>query len=505
MKKQKRYSNGGQIASSLAGLIPGVGSIISPVISTFDNIRDQSIQDEMMYQQQLLMQQNNQRMLQPFAKGGFANDNFKQFSTGSHSSGNDLPINQFGNPDMNGSNLVQNKENTYPINGKTFVMSDTLTNPETGNKFNMDADKLQKKYKDSRFYPEQKKSLELGMKRLATLNLMGKEKSDMKQGMNKMYNGTWPFPDKPIMAGNMNYSLGEESVPSANNMFVNTPDGNINNPININPLPQRQPTISNPIPPSPARVANTNSILDRTQPTTGNTLSNTQVANGIALGLKGLALGRSIYDAVQPAENESLIKPDYTKSDRYVRDATINYNQARQDALGVSNIGANMNRTGSSGYNQMLGREAARLGQLGDQLGRISEAEVNANSQLNLTKGQYEQGKSVDTANRQYQNRIDNQMNQANQRGFQRDLFSNLSQIGTEFNKYSSTQSIIKNQKEINTFKNSQTLAYLNNKYPNFQISPDIIQKFTNGELDMDGFLSYLPSNIQQDIKTNDK
>lgn len=70
MKKQKRYSNGGQMAAQLAGLIPGVGSIVSPVISTFDQIRDQSIQDEMMYQQNLLMQQNNQRMLQPFPDGG---------------------------------------------------------------------------------------------------------------------------------------------------------------------------------------------------------------------------------------------------------------------------------------------------------------------------------------------------------------------------------------------------------------------------------------------------
>ncbi len=444
-------------------------------------------------------------------------------------------------------------------------MSDTLVNPDTGNTYNVDAAKANKKYKNSRFYQDERTALQTEMSNLSKLNDVSRNLAEFACGGNlkKAFGGPIDPParettfvnqrpltnmvkplaspidaliainrgragqfvqaynpnaretglvrqprigDRFIEKANGGPINGDPSVPPSDNLAWRSQWTGVDGLQSLYSSPLQQlatPVLNGMV---PQQVPQTFNTLDRVQ--NRNAMQETNKLdpyNGIALGLKTLALGKSIFDAVQPAEKERLIKPNYSQADNYMRSATINYNQARQDVVGTSNILANANRSGSSGYNQMLGREAARIGTLGDQFSRIGEAEANANSQLNLTKGQYESNKAVDTANRQYQNRMDNQMNQANQRGFQRDLFSNLSQIGTKLNEYAGTQAVIKNQKEINQFNTNQTLAFLNNKYPNLKVSPDIISKFQNGEISIDDFLTYLPTNVAGDIKQNKK
>lgn len=559
---KKRYSQGGQLLSTLASLIPG-GQLLSPIISGVD---------------EMYGPQRKQQAIQPvipitnplgYAFGGLIQDGFKQYRTGTHRSGRDLSVDGNGIPDNNGTNKVQGKENTFTVSGQPYVMSDSLVNPNTGRTYNVDAAKANKKYKNSRFYQDERTALQTEMSNLSKLNDVSRQIAEFACGgkLKKAFGGPIDPParettlvyqksltslskslsqsqvspiddliainrgmankfleaynpnarqgkqvrqarmtDRFIERANGGPINGDPSVPPSENIAWKSQWTGVDGlqPLYSSPLQQLAiPALNGMV---PQQVPQTFETLDRVQDRNKtNSLNKLDPYNGVALGLKTLALGRSIFDAVQPAEKERLIKPVYTEADKYIKEATINYDQSRQDVLGTSNILANANRSGSSGYNQMLGREAARIGTLGDQFSRIGQAEANANSQLNMTKGQYEANKAVDTANRQYQNRMDNQMNQANQRGFQRDLFSNLSQIGTELNKYAGTQAVIKNQKEINQFNTNQTLAFLNNKYPNLKVSPDIIAKFQNGEISIDDFLTYLPQNVVGDIKQNKK
>lgn len=114
------------------------------------------------------------------SKGGtIVNDDFKQYNSGSHKSGNDTEIDQFGNPVSNGVAAIQNKENMY----KGFILSDTLTNPETGNKFNVDAMKINKKYPNARLSDIDKNSLDFEMNKLQVLNQEKIDKVESKKAM----------------------------------------------------------------------------------------------------------------------------------------------------------------------------------------------------------------------------------------------------------------------------------------------------------------------------------
>jgi len=230
---------------------------------------------------------------------------------------------------------------------------------------------------------------------------------------------------------------------------------------------------------------------------------NSNTANAIGLALKGVALGGSIADALKNPEEEKLILPNYTKADQYIKSANIDYTQAKQDALGVSNIAASMNRALSSNAAGFQGREQARLAGLTDAISRVSEAENNAQSQLNLTKGNYEQQKAVDTAGRQYQNQQGNMQNDAASRLFDRNLMSDLSQIGTSFNQYAETNKINQNNLALNKFNTTQALSLLQSKYPGWTIDPQIMDQFKSGKIGVDEFLKYTPPGFETHLKTN--
>ena len=433
------------------------------------------------------------------ANGGFVGDNSKQYNTGSHQSGNDLPINQFGFPDLTGQNTVQNKENMFKIDGKPYIMSDKLTNPETGKPFNKDASKVDKKFKNARLYQDEKNTREFDLKRLSKLNDSQRQIEETRQmtnGGNPLGMYQWQFP----VGDSERYQTLPDNVPLSDNIqFGSEPDKVMSNdPIHLADVNFGQPiTLGTNL----STTGTVNPVKSGTTVDRGTSISSI-TPNKVGLALKTIALGKSIYDGLQPAQREPLVKPNYSASDKYMKEANINYNQARQDALGVSNILGNVNRSSSS-FAQLQGRESARVASLQDQLSKIGETESNAQSQLNLNKAQYEVNKATDLANKQYQNQQNNFQNQAAQRMFGRNVFENLSQIGTEFNKYGETQKVIQNQKEISQFNNSQVLTYLNSKYPNLKINSDIVKRFMEGKINVDDFLTYVPSNIRSEVKTN--
>lgn len=420
--------------------------------------------------------------------GGVINQGFKQYDTGSHDSGNDLKVDQYGNPTNNPVAAVQNQENAVIIEGKPYVMSDTLINPETGNTFNIDAAMVNKKHPKASQLEEDKNTMDFKMKRLASLNTLMKS---LKDSFNKAEGGPFvPRRIDPLTGAESNLisdapeydpmSENFDKLPQADytpefmlrginpslpdNTKVNAPDILIGNSDNQSYSPQE--------------------VSQRGLPE-GNDIN----YNAIAIGLKGAGLVKSLVDSLTPAEKESPILPNYNKSDKYMQEANIDYTQARQDAIGASNVGANVNRSASGNFSAFANREQSRVANLSDSISRIDQQENNARSSLNLSRGQYEQGKAVDTANRLTQNRINNQQNQANADFADQKLFSELGQVGSEFNKYQNFREQLANNKELQNYYINEALTILNSKNANFQIDPDFVNKLKSGAANIDDII----------------
>jgi len=199
----------------------------------------------------------------------------------------------------------------------------------------------------------------------------------------------------------------------------------------------------------------------------------------------------SVVDALSPALQEPLMLPDYSKADQYMQSANINYDQARQDSLGVSNIASNNIRSMSNNAGSYMSRQSSRLAQLQDTLGRIGMSENNAQSQLDLQKGNYEAQKAQSNNQLRYNNQQSNYQNQANANLFDRTLSADLASIGTQFGEEARVQKAIQNNESLNKFNNAQILAALNSQYGNFQVSDDIIEQFKKGNINIDQLLKY--------------
>lgn len=518
IKKVYEKSLGGQLLQAGVSFIPGVGQILAPLVGIADQQIEQNklAQDQAKLAAQQLQIKPNNNPYGNYAKGGVLNDNFKQYNTGSHASGNDLTVDAEGSPNPNGSNTVQNKETSFRVDNKQYVFSDVLK--VKGQAFSKVAADINKKYSKARTDLDQRNALDLEMKQLSKLNDAERKNSESQQLayggpiLGNVLQKAWDGWNSQSQVG----ALTQNGVPLAQgNMLVNPENSQqygdpreVLGPQNTQVTGQAPPLAKLPTL-SPEQVAGRDAegsykfgeevspLVAKTGDRSNNVLD-PSTANGIALGMKGLALAGSIHDAMQKPEKEKLILPNYNKADTYIKSANVDYTNAKQDAIGVSNIGGNMNRSLSGNAAQYQGREQARLAQLQDALGRVSEAENNATSQLNMNKGQYEAGKAVDTANRQYQNQQGNMQNDANSRFFGRQLASDLSQIGSSFNEYAESTKLNKNTADIAKFTNSQIMATINAKNPNFKLDENLVQNFIDGKTSIDDVLRFIDPEFKQ-------
>lgn len=504
-----KKSFGGDLLSMGASFIPG-GQFLAPMIQMAD--AQFSKMNKPLSTAPAKLNSN------PFGNilenGGIINDGFKQYNTGSHNSGMDLKVDKNGNASNQAVASVQGKENMFKVNGTPFVMSDVLVNPETGNTFNKDAAKLNKSLPNSSYNIEDKNSLKFGMERLSKLNdiMKGmKEQYQLKYGGKiKQYENGGPFDFVPrrvdINGREYNYITDApqfdlpliapfDKLPQVD-MFNNSKMSNFDTLPQADQYPEilsrtqpRQVDISSNNILSAGNEPNSdvNSFSGDTKDIVNNSLvSQREPFNGIAIGLKGLGLAKSIADSLEKPEVEQTILPDYTKSDRYMAEANIDYTQARQNAIGASNIARNVNRSGASNFAQFQNREMARTANLIDAVSNIDMQENNARSSLNVNRSQYEQSKAIDKSNREVQNRINNQMNKANADFADQKLFSEISQIGTEFNKYQNFKNQISNNKELQQYYINEALALINSQSANFKLDPEFVNKLKSGNYTAD-------------------
>lgn len=486
-KKYKKLNLGGNLLQTAlqvgASAIPGIGPVIAPFVP---GIMGMFNQDKPTTATPPIMPMNT-NIYGKMKHGGVINNNFKQYNTGSHASGQDLPINTFGNPNYsNPAAFVQGKENTFIIDGNPYVMSDVLKNPETNNTINKDAMSINKKYpKASSGDIEQKNALEFKMKRLASINEALKnieQNKEMAKGGYLNNGGPVPKPNNMLVNNNV-FGVG----PSAPPLDL----------LSTTPLPTSlTSSLNNPMGGPQGVSYNTPSTGQAPNPNVTNRQNNSFVPNkdfnfnNIAIALKAAGLGKSFVDSLTPAEKEAPIMTDYSRSDNYIQNTNVDYTQARQNAMAASNVGANVNRSASTNFAQFQGREAGRAANLSDAIANIDMAENNARNQINMSKAQYEQGKAAEQAAVLRQNRIDNQMNEATANLADQKLFTELSQVGGEFNKYENFKRQLANNKELQQFYVNEALAIMNSKYDNFQIDPNFMQKLQSGNYTVDDVIS---------------
>lgn len=588
----KKYSLGGSILSSLTSLIPGVGGIVSPMVSVIDQERDKKLlMDEAMNKPQPVKMNTNiygnqayggpitpQSQIKPEtsainiptvpilspelmklskintfdkaevnagkaaidmynvetasllkggeqhntksmsnvprfrekALGGETTSNFKQYNTGSHDSGNDQNIAENGIPNnINSTAAVQNKENAYTQKGKTYIYSDVLINPETGNNFNIDAAKLNTKYKKADTSLEDRNALDFTMDRLSKVN-------DMMRNAKEMVDKACGGSTKKALGGNP-----DDPIPASNNLAwmaqtnISQPQLYVP-PVNLDSAPSFEEMNGNaarltpkmePLQPLPLPGLTKPEINYNPKGVDAPILNNRITPNGAKSGtldynipaglLKGIALGKSVVDAITPAEKENTILPDYRKSDSQMYGMNVDYTQARQDAMAAANLAGNVNRSASSNLGQFQGRQANNYANLADQTGRISMQENLARNQQFAQRGSYEQGKAVDTANRETQNRINNQQNQANADFADQKLFSEIADIGTQFNKYEYYKDMVTNKKEIAQATINEGLALVGSKYSNFGFDADFMEKIKSGSASVDELVKFI-STVEQ-------
>jgi hypothetical protein len=219
--------------------------------------------------------------------------------------------------------------------------------------------------------------------------------------------------------------------------------------------------------------------------------------NAVAMGLKAVALGKSVADALEKPLVEKPMFTDYNASDRQMYGTNVDYTQARQDAMAASNLAANVNRAASSGFNQYQGRMQSTYGNLADQLGQISMNENLQRNQQAMQRGQYETAKAIDVKNTMYQNRVDNLQNMANAKLADQKLFSELSQIGTEFNQYQGYKEMLQNNKELSQATINQGLALIGSNYANFGFTKDFIDKIKTGQASVNELVQFMAATDQ--------
>lgn len=555
---KKEYSAGGQLLSTAAGMVPGIGGILSPVVSLID----QQMSNKQMEAPAKPMNMNTNVYGNQMASGGFTTPNgvvtnvaptnipgpdtsmsgpmpgsfndapsmseafnkvgtpafegmaangkrlahggmvtndFKQYNTGSHASGNDLNINAGGAASNNNVTAsVQNQENAYTNKtGSTYVHSDVLVNPESGNTFNIDAAKLNKKFSKADKSMEDKNALDFTMNRLSLINDKVRTVAESVQkalggNTKQMYNGgpnsSVPASDNSMWDANTD-QLYEQPDPNMVKTMYDTSN------VNIGRTERALPNLDG--------LVKNRTINMKNRSTVGNSDFNFNIP---AMALKSVGLAKSAVDALTPPEVEQPILTDYNKSDQQMYATNIDYTQAKQDALAAANLAGNVNRSASGSFEQYQGRQANNYANLADNLGRTSMREALDRNQQYVQRAGYEQGKAVDKTNRLTQNRINNQMNAANADLADQKLFSEITDVGSQFNKYQNYREMVTNKKEIAQATINEGIALLGSKYTNFGFSDDFMERIKSGTATIDEMVKFIATteNLKKESKTTE-
>lgn len=309
----------------------------------------------------------------PYMKNGGKLDapGFKQYNTGSHATGNDLPVNAQGIPDgKNPVAKVEKNENSY----NNHVYSDSLENPKTGNTFAMDMSKLIKKYKNAALNSIDKSSLDFEASQLAKSNEIEKAKAEQAQMTNMGYGGklkkmAWGGKVNPYM------DYGDpEGEPGFMNKMPNFDMSSVTDPEGT--FEDNYPNLAKNAPSTPASGT---SPSDDSANSIGNYLNFARIGKGIeALGKSAMLLGGVEKD-------QARINPEYDNVKSKVAAASqFDLTSVKNDLKGAANaaLGKANNTAGGAGLRNAMASQIQS--NLMRNLGQVGVQEQQLKSRANL-------------------------------------------------------------------------------------------------------------------------
>jgi len=422
---------------------------------------------------------NGGKLNKSYKTGGTLASGYKQYNANNHEDGGQL-VNNEGTPVPNGQNEIEGTENTYNYknmkNKQPYVFSDA-------NKTSVQLKEILNRYKKKNVDSDEmsRNSMEFEINRLEQKNEVIKAKQEAVQMMteeqqpNMFKSGgpldlTLPLPNQ-VLSINPNNNFNPQNITGAlqidpirpldklglpNRVMSNNPSNNFNSK-NI-----QLPTSSN----NNLTTGSPDQMSIDKLPETGDIL-------------RAGVLGVNTLGLFNKAEKESLITPDYSAADRRMGRMNSNLDAARNEALSATNASSDMIRSASSSFQQMQGRDLQNQANLTRALGNVSLNEQQTRNQIDQSVGSYEAGKAGDIANRQYQNRVDNLQNEAQNRNIKRAI---LGDTLAEADRISS----IKNNERIMDATVAETTALLSSIYPDTEITGEWVtmaKKLSQGEI----------------------
>ncbi len=193
--------------------------------------------------------------------------------------------------------------------------------------------------------------------------------------------------------------------------------------------------------------------------------------------MKAGAYGMNLMDALRKPEREKLQLPDFGKGNRLVQGTGMSMEPMRQEINMQANKALDMAKSASGSFGQYMSRANSILGQSGKQLAESQLSQKQYNDQLALTKaGRQDQLSQLNQTERIRKQNADS-ANVAMKQDMVANFYTNLNNLGTEFQKqdYLKSELANLNQKQKQDFM--VKLATANAINPNFQLDKQALDK----------------------------
>lgn len=203
------------------------------------------------------------------------------------------------------------------------------------------------------------------------------------------------------------------------------------------------------------------------------------------IGLKGLGLGKSIYDALQPAEKEQLrLNREAGLVNNMMAGRNVNMAAALNEALYNRNAALASNQARSANVQRALDMQTYSNTERNAIRSKLEEQ--NMNNQLRMQEAQIRAELGAAEAAERIRRQNVQSMNEAARRAFGQQAFADLGAIGTELNKAQIYKDMAANKKNLfeNQFRESLALLKATGgKYGLFTNNADqILNKLTSGQ-----------------------
>jgi hypothetical protein len=215
------------------------------------------------------------------------------------------------------------------------------------------------------------------------------------------------------------------------------------------------------------------------------------------IGLKGAALGKSIYDALQPAEKEQLrLNREAGLVNNMMAGRNVNMAAALNEALYNRNAALASNQARSANVQRALDMQTYSNAERNAIRAKLEEQ--NMNNQLRMQEAQVRADLGAAEAAERVRRQNVQSMNEAARRQFGQKAFQDLSTIGTELNKVQVYKDMYKNMKNMSYNKFKEYVTALNEAGAGkFKLKTPTEQDFNAmqmGNFDFDQVLEFMKS-----------